>query len=409
MVEFKPHIGELAAGYLGRLQNSNNTYSWKELNALRHRIDGQQGLGASTAIETAIDLLAEIAGIPAKEFCCTHTLLPFSRAVTGRYTDRPHGENVGGRLYSTHGLGTPRKEVVFCEDCRIKQVRTHGHSYWQRELQLPGIYQCHAHGSTLMAAPEEADFRFSPDRYADGAVEVVKAPAERIPVIDRYVSIARALLATQAPIATREAAFKLGQRAKSIGLRVGNKGQRATLEDIARDQLPAWWVNRFMPGMLKDGRAYGGPLQYATVNMPNSITTALGLALMFDSFEEAWSYWLEAPTVPVPTRREHRRYQSDFWTGETMLMRYIKYKGSMIEIAGSLDIEYGHVRQCLISAGLPSLSRVNIDKTGPALVAFFSGKPLDHAISEHGANREQVEEILGVVGARFFRALKEIL
>lgn len=407
--KFNPHPDETAAAYLGRLQNFNGVSSWKALHARqRHRPENRVRQEAQSTY-SVIDFLADSAEMATDAFCCAHTLIPFSRSVASRHADRPHGENTNGRLHLKHGLSTPRSEQVFCEVCRRKQNQDHGYSWWQRELQLPGIYRCPTHNAILMKTVEETDFSFSPDRYAATAVPVILSPPSDNPIIDRYASLARLMLQTTYPMSTQEAAFKLGQRAKTCGLRVGNKGRRASLEDLARETLPSAWVNQFMPRLLKEDRVYQGPLQYATINMPNPITATLALALMFESVEEAWLYWQTPLSVPMPGRRQNRRYPPDFWSSERMLTLYTKHNGSAIEVAKALGIEYGHVRMCLANAGLPSLSRIHIERNGPALLNFLQGNGFDQSIAAYQADKEKLLDLLRVAAAPLMRALEKIL
>jgi hypothetical protein len=400
---FKPHHNELAAGYLGRLQTFNNATSWKEL---RSRVPK----GTATDEKTnSLELLAEIAEIAPAAFCCTHTMVPFARAVANSHTEQPHGELFHERLFARFSLATPRSEQVFCEVCRRKQNKDFGYSWWSRELQLPGIYRCPEHNSILMKTSEETNFSFSPDRYTSDSVPVTRNPPQNNTVVDRYVAIANLMLQTTRPVPTREAAFKLGQRAKACGLRVGNKGQRASLEDLAREMLPAAWVDEFMPNLLNKKRLFEGPLVCATTTRPTSLTAALALALLFDSVKDAWDYWQTPLEDSLPEPRQNRRYPPDFWASEKMHALYTKHNGSIIEISKELGIEYGHVRLCLSNAGLPQLSRIHIERNGYALLKFLQGDTLEDSISTHGADRDKLMNLLRVAASPLMRALEQIL
>lgn len=43
------------------------------------------------------------------------------------------------------------RDQQFCPDCAIHDIREHGHTYWHRSHQLPGVAVCYRHGKRLIS------------------------------------------------------------------------------------------------------------------------------------------------------------------------------------------------------------------------------------------------------------------
>lgn len=407
LVSFKPHSEEFVHGYLGRLRSANLVSNNLQLFDLI--CTESKGHENSKLERFPVEILADLAGIQLMEFCRQHTLIPFMRAATNRDAHLPHGASEDKKTLKVFGLRTAADDAVFCNDCRIEQELQYGYSYWQRDLQVPGICRCPKHGSMLTGVPH-GDFSYSPTASLSTGQPIISEESCTHDVIRRYEAIALAMLTLPEPMESREGAHKLGRKALALGFRIGVDGKKATISDWAREFLPKDWMRKFIPDLLETaGNAKGGVLHTATILTATPLPAALALALMFDDPIEAIKYWKTPHPEFSLTPRSQKKYGDDYWSSKEMYEQYVVSKGNHREISHAIGTEQKLIKLHLRKAGLPALGKINLEKIAPTILEFFAGKSLSTIAAMDRDEMSLIEDLLRVAGAKFGRALIEIL
>lgn len=320
---------ELVHGYVGRIGAVNVfPHNTDTITFLKNRLLTADKLSGKARREQVI---AKAAGLTLEQLCQQHSLMPFLRATTNSHSTLVHGSLENANLIEKSSFRLSRAERMSCPECVREDIDSWGYSYWRRRHQLPGVTWCDRHQACLSVGEQSFATCPSPTsnsvakRYDVAAVE----PCIDNPVLMRYVTIASGFLGLRRPLPFHEAASKLYLRAERTGIRVSKKGQRLALSDVALSSVPRAWLTSLFPGIEKKRSSDCFPPIDGFLSKNSSLPQAqvLALALMFDSPNEALSYWQKSPD-------EDGRPDTDCAFGgrisrssEKVLRTYVSWKG----------------------------------------------------------------------------------
>lgn len=392
--EIKPE--ELAQGYEGRLLHLNPEHNRR---SLREAMAREAGLSDATP---PIFHLAAFAGIDVTAFVCGHTNIPFHRIAVQKQRYRPgscHGDAT--ELGLLRQLGVPHMNAArFCRKCVEKDPENHHLSYWRRVHQIPGVDWCPTHRGPLTEARHPIVWDRLPSDQLDIAEDLQVEPLEEWPVLERYLTLVEHVLDLRQPVCTSDLRNALKVRASESGLRSSKLGNRPLLSDLAKKSLPAGWIQRHLPTLNdKPSGQYLHVMDSAlrSINGARHLTYVLALALLYPSADQALQILADLQNLPeqgVTQPAPLKRYSSAFWESEQLRALYVQCKGSHGLIARTLGVSYSHVRFELNARRLPTLGLIRDRTAIAAALDFREGNSLDSAISEHGADKAQVEHWL---------------
>lgn len=400
---------ELAHGYVGRIRAVNALPHFNSAIALAETIflNGAQAPSkARRAYATA-----KAAGVTLEQFCQQHTLMPFLRVTTNISPDLVHGAPEGITLLEKSAFRLASKWRMACPNCIHEDILFWGFSYWRRRHQLPGVLWCDKHRVGLIAIDQEFDVcPWIPSGSPGTHTLDILADCLENPVINRYVEIVSGFLELRRPLSFSEAAKKLSLRAQEKGIRVSAQGRRPVLSDVALNSVPTIWLSTLCPGVetKKPGERFPA-IDRVLLHEGLPQARALALALMFDSAEEALSYWRGPLAEDKGDDDENALCGQDFWNSKKVLNIYVKSEGNHSETARVIGVHSRRVSGELGRCGLPSLSGIQLETTGKALLAFFEGLSLTEACAIHGAELRVCEGLIRQGGARLAAALRRIV
>lgn len=371
-------------------------------------------LGTSTDRYSDSATLALAAGVSLEYFARQHSLLPFYRTVT-RDGDAGKHDTYSEETIGYFGTRSWRQSMaMFCHEC-IKEDKAspRGFAYWRRSHQLPGIPWCIKHGCQLANSPDGTKaFDFMPFPEMDAIFAFTESEFIEVstnPIVQRYASIVIAFLNSEVTTTDIHAQFRIAEQAKKHNLRVCIRGGRPTLTDRLLERVPKYWLRTLYPEIDKhSSTGFFYPIDNVTVRTTAGTSYALALAMLFDSSEEALSYWY-GDIDGLPTeRKSQRNFGKDYWSSSEMLRVYVEHRGNYKSIGQALAISPSYLRPQLIAAGLPGLGLVNMNTTARAVLDFQAGMSLDAACESNGASRDEVEKLIRVGISKLSTAINEI-
>lgn len=403
---------EFSRGYRGRLRVLNQYPSALTfMAALRKTV---HATGTPSDECPAAATLALAAGISPEQFVRKHSLHPFHLAIFRESKDAEQSDPYSLQTIGYFGTRVWRKSMaMFCRDCIREDMVSPGFAYWRRSHQLPGIPWCHKHGCQLANSPlgtkafddvpspeMEAFYEFSEPKFLE---------VSENSVIQRYANIVLAFLDIERPMPEIQARFRIAEQAKKHHLRICISGQKPTLTDRLLDQVPKYWLKTLYPDIEKRSSGeFFYPIDDITRGVAADQSYALALAVLFDSSDEALSYWY-GDIEGLPTERKvQRSFGKDYWSSSEMFKLYVEQRGNYNNIGRALAINPSYLRTQLAAAGLPGLGLVNMNTTARAILAFHAGMPLEAACESCGASRSEVEKLIRGGITKFSTAIKEI-
>lgn len=405
MLTTRAHPDEFVRGHIGRL---------RVINLCPDAAAVVRGLGehfdtcrSETKPLSLLDLLALACETELTKYVRSHTLLPVLRAVANERSDIAHGDPSDLATIRRNALRQALSHAVLCQECVEEDVAFWGYSFWRLSQQLPGLLRCSKHGSPLLQVMANDAFDRPPLKSLPSARPILDGIKLDNAVLLRYAEIIQGFADFEKPLSRREAAFKLGAKAKERGLRVARTGRRPTLTDVALESLPETWIRKFLPDFpLKTTERHSGPMYNVAFFPCTPVPCALALALLFDSADEALTYWATPhPSQPIAARPQNT-YGFDFWNGAPMLRSYLATRGSHREIARQYGIDPKHLNKMLNDSGLPAIGGIDFEKTGRALLEYFQGETLDAAAAAFGADVRKMHDFLRIAGSRLRDALR---
>lgn len=393
---------ELLQGWLGRIMVLNG---FKRDRAERLiRAYALQLVPTLNSNADLVDCVSTIFGMTRDELLRRHTLTPFFNALVElKQTWKPGQSSRHRAAYRRHApFRTDGRPARLCRHCVEEDLAAGKVSYWRRGHQLPGAYSCDKHFAPLLIAGGAEAFDRCPHHYFRSLLSEESAPAEENAraILQRYMQLAAELLGSAPTINSLAASTTLGNRAKMAGLRISRTGRRKTLSTHAMESLPLEWLQRTFHRVIWETNKYISSIDGACspgATRYTSITFCLIAALLYDDADQAI---LELVNAEPPVRD---RFGTEFWASEEVLDVYCAKNGVVSHIANALGLPSSSVSLGLLNQGLPGLGKCSASL--PALNAFYAGQPLDEACREHHADRNAVEALIRVNGARFAAAL----
>lgn len=238
---------------------------------------------------TIPEVIADLAGVPDRDFICGHSLKPF----WGGFEDDPawysaHGKNERSRN-SENIFPRNQKLIFFCAKCATNDLRLRGRSYWRRSHQIPGVCWCSKHKSPLLTCPS-SKISEQPHCLAALAIPCINAPfPTKKSITGRYLSVIAYLLTLRRPIPTAQLCERLAMRLSEKGIAWHpNEHKRTFLSDIVLKRCTSDWCQQlFEDFSLKQPREYFSKIDACPINIGNLATSyTLALAALFDTSGE---------------------------------------------------------------------------------------------------------------------------
>lgn len=277
---------EFCRGYKGRLQAINLHASPTDI--IRHL---RMHLNLHTEPEAVV--LANASGLRPEAFIKQHTLLPFFRAVAIQYSHVKHGDPASPAVIKHTAMKSAAQGAFLCPDCIAEDRNFWGISYWRRTHQLPGIDWCLKHRTPLHVAPSIKAFDFLPGDIAEEAYPLPNGTLFlENAALQRYAEIAAGLLEFDQPLSPLVTGLVLMKRATNIGLPLSIQNKRPLLSYTILEQLPHLWLFAHYPMLQnKAPERIHRALEIATQHCHSSIPAVITLTILFESADEALSFW----------------------------------------------------------------------------------------------------------------------
>lgn len=404
------HPDEISHGYRGRLRIPNLYLSTKSfMAALREEL-----LPPGTSTDKCPDAatLALAAGMDLQQFVRSNTLIPLFRMAPPKDEGVFHGDPSRPDIIKYFGIKmwdcvNPR----LCLDCVKEDLDFWGYTYWRRSHQLPGVCFCSKHRTQLaicslgnMAFDEMPSINM--DTYFEFTDQEFKVISEN-PAIKRYADILLAFLDYKQPISSFHAIHRISEQIKKQSIRTAKATKRPTFTDRILEQCPMPWVRALYPSIDK---RLAGESFYPIDCLPSTPvanhTYALALAVMFDSSDEAVSYWYSKSDNFPESRKSHRKFGWNFWNSKEMYELYVGHFGNIMTMSEELGIKPDIVRKNLMAAGLPALGRLG-KASAQAIIDYEGGMPLKAACEANGASQDVVDRLLIPCISKISNAIKE--
>ncbi|WP_407702889.1 TniQ family protein [Thiobacillus sedimenti] len=289
MIFTKPQDDELAEGYWGRIKLLNVSASNRSLGAMLTKYLGLEDPGISK-----LEVLARFARQPVAEFVRQHSLIPYLRAVSFRWTENEHGSPANRHYLRQNAFRRLLPSLRFCPACASVEIAK-GWSYWKRKHQLPGYDWCSLHRAPLIYSldPRGGDALPTPDAGNTSHITDHEQALIDHPVIQRYMRICEGFLSMHAPLNTIFSSRMLTSRMSELGLstnaRAGNGG---ILSDFIFDSVPTNWLGRVIPNIQrKFPKRHFSLLDNIQFSTASPVAHAVAMATLFPSANEALTRW----------------------------------------------------------------------------------------------------------------------
>ena len=249
-----PSGDEFAPGYLGRVLQING------LNR-KDRVGAIAFLRSAVEMPLALDLpvvefMAHFAGVPFDSFLCGHTTLPLRRAIVR--DPNALSFRICPRKERDLGMAGLRPGAYLCECCVEEDIEFHGHSYWRREHQLPGLFWCPKHLRPLRVSEDDRAFLYAPAAMARGARILDAQWVEQIRshgVINRFASVVSEIATARQSLPEYKVAQALRPLLEAHGIHAGwGPVVRPLLSEVMRNGLDERWLGRVIPGLPEQSR-----------------------------------------------------------------------------------------------------------------------------------------------------------
>jgi len=404
---------EIDRSYLGRVlrfnQIENNKELLKQVNTCLH--DGDDPVEKLSVLEA----LSRISGTKISEFTCNHTTLPLRRSITGTFPKLRHGSLSKRNVLIRSGTNTAREGAYCCQKCIQNDVDKFGISYWHREHQLPGVFWCSEHHTTLSNIKDENAFHHSPDFYASDTISIDKAQIsafKKSKTIQKFIEISSELLQRDKPLYHKAVAQALKQRAIERKLRNwGGTPDSPLLSDIVLNTFNQRWLEITYPKIKDkkqgkfmhqlDGLFYGKDASKAP------IVYILAASVLFKTSKEAIDVLTAARFKKQNNSPKDPTYRTPLGD-EKLKHSYIENEGNYTAIASDIDRNRISVSSRLSTLGLPNLA----DKKGSTLefikAFLIDGKSLNESATESEISSQSMENVLRTLGNSYIPVIKNI-
>lgn len=295
---------ELATSFLQRIAAVNGYRLDKRFTEALFR-----SLGIASSSKSHVYLiraLAELTRMNPHEFIRQHTLVPYTRAISPVTYDIPGREKRPYWSEEKTDLSLLRDLLYQCPRCASDDAIELGFSYFRRQHQIPGIYQCAIHGSPLIAPTENSTVQ------NNKITELIHDN----PVISRYAHISKVLLSQSQPLRELFVVAVLRARALDCGYGMSGHTRRPPLSTLALKLCPVEWLVAIEP---KFGSPDPGNTNFVLDNaiswryhIAATQRFVLAMALLFDSVDDAISEVSSYPIEEIPKLTPHNRRISGY-------------------------------------------------------------------------------------------------
>ena len=401
--------GELALGYFFRFRDIN-AYKMdaNAIKALRARFEtaGEESLPLMLLLSRAVDMSLQ-------QFSRFHTLLPFSRAVTGYLPELPHGDTNELRPILCHGMGQIKKiyeSIKACACCVAEDIDYWGYAYYRREHQLVGVSFCNKHLTLLSETSRFLPLSLDNIRPIKSASQspIVTSDSNN-EIIKRYFTIVESWSMAERPIPVLKIVSVLQARARALGLRWSNNGNKPLLSDLALQVCPGWWIQTIAPNILNKRPNRRLPsLDGVLVQQARAFKSsayALALSLLFDNAEEALNASYGCIEAKPRVITKFSKQESTIFDGRDFTNTYINHKGNSKTIAKVMGLQVLQLRKMMKNTGLPPLAGYRQNEL-QAFMDFQNGMSFMEACIKNDATPLKFEILLRSSGRRLADALK---
>lgn len=280
---------ELIHGYVGRLKALNVIRTSVQLfERLRQDFCSKQG---AHKVQNRLMYLAAACELSPSDIVKSHSLIPFLRAVAREYSSQE--ENASEKLISPFSLSS--LQPYLCPDCVEEDLAFWGVSYWRRSHQLPGVEICLKHDRPLMRMPYNYGFDAPPDPFLAKSNNFGQSILTN-GLMRRYAEVALEFLVRDQPVSSLDAFAKIGERAHKLRIRLKSKGPGQHLYDHALELAPKGWLISLFPEAGDDRLQSCFPRHRVNAHEGKQpVIYAHALATLFDSSDEALTYWYGPP------------------------------------------------------------------------------------------------------------------
>lgn len=387
----EPLPDELDRGYLGRAMRWNGV-NRKEL-FYQMVTDWSGSVNKSRFEAPKIELLAKMANLDVPQFAQRHTTLPLRRGIVEIVSD-VHGSQTERSLLWSSGIRLARDGAYFCKDCVHEDQWFHGHSYWRREHQIPGLLWCPKHLKPLNYVEDTTAFFSSPAEYADQSKafpdELVSMALENM-YIRRYLEICSGIMERDTPLIGRQVSGVLISRASKLGYRTARaKEIQRLLSDAVISAFGRSWLAGVLPSLSGKPvgvfhRSFDNVLSWDKLTC-KVYAYILACSVLFESSDSA----LNAITNRASRKPTHRA------TPEAkMIETYISMHGNYLMTSEALLMKHNHVVSRLRAMNLPNILEPVATNVARAVVAFFhEGLSFSESASKSGVSLESLERLI---------------
>lgn len=404
---------EIDRSYLGRVLNFNQIQNHKEL--LKQVKIWQHDCENPSDKCSVLEALSIISGITLRELVCKHTTLPLRRSITGTFPKLAHGSLSNKNILIRSGMNTARQGAYMCYKCVQNDKNKYGISYWHREHQIPGIFWCSEHHTSLDYIEDNNAFLHSPDFYTSAAISIEKtqiAAFKKNKTIQKFIDMSSELLRRDKPLYHKAVAQILRQRATEKKLRnLGGTSESPLLSDIVVNKFNQRWLEITYP-KIKDKKhgKFMHPLDglfYGKDASKAPIVYILAASVLFKTSEEAIKALTSSRLHKENDYNKDPKYRTPL--GDSKLKElYMQNDGDYSAVVSDMHRKKVSVRSRLISLGLPNLA----GKSGATLdfieAFLLDNKSLEESIEISGISNQAMENVLRTLGNSFTPVIKEI-
>lgn len=404
-LRLEPLPDELAHGFRGRLLRLNGLSHHSENMTLLAEWVQRQVAGSDEL--SPVEVLAWLAGKSSEHFVRDHTTMPFRRSVAVTQCELPHGSPLQRPLLVKRALCDTRGYACLCSQCVEEDVQFHGHSYWRRSHQMPGVYWCSKHGQPLHYVKATNPYARYPSEWLLESCEQFCADwvsgLMGSDCIQRYVAICNDLLMSASPVTLSRALVGLRVRAAAKGLRGLDNTLSPELDDYVRSKVDQVWLTSLLS---KDEVMVEGA---ACPRLNHSvISIAVIYAALMDSADEAVNDILDCERrYPAKPREECLADKVD---SSVLREAYMAAKGNHVTVAAMLGVERRQVTKALKPLGLPPIGTQDHGKVLTVIRLLIGGEvSLAQACQQHGLDLDYMRNRIDIGLAPLTGMLSELV
>jgi len=253
IVAVAPEPDEIEMSHLGVVMRINGHTSQDLFVAFASKALGLDEFSCGSM--PIIKLLASLSLTDPKSYGRCHSLIPLLNGITNGSTSAAHDFFVSSESLKRAYKRTKSLPANFCLECALAEQRNRGRSYWHRELQIPGAIRCTKHQASLYKCSLDDPWLRSPTEQLSNdcarSQENFGLFAET-PTYRTYIGVSHAFLETKKPYNARLVSGVLAARCRVSGVSRSTRTARRktseiTISTLARDKLPAAWLNHLLP------------------------------------------------------------------------------------------------------------------------------------------------------------------